>query len=212
MNLPLSSLFFESHVPSDKLMIILHGRGDSAEGFRFFPQELGFSDINYLLLNAPNESYPGYSWYGFPPHQLEGIQASSKLLTQTLDILFSDKYSPEKTILFGFSQGSLLTFEFGCRYKEVLAGYLSISGYIYDPEKIIQEMNPKIKEQPWLCTHGYEDPVIPYEVSQEQVEVLQDAGLNVEFKSYHKPHTISAEELSDLRIWIKKVSESMPST
>ena len=48
-NLPLDSLFFPSQVPSTKLIIVLHGRGDSAEGFRFFPEELGFKDVKYLL-------------------------------------------------------------------------------------------------------------------------------------------------------------------
>lgn len=203
MNLPLQHLFFPSQTPSDKLIIVLHGRGDSAEGFRFFPQEMGFEDYNYLLLNAPIESYPGFSWYDFPPHQLEGINHSSQLLTQTLDALFEDKYSPEKTFLLGFSQGSLLTFEFGSRYKECLAGYLALSGYIYDAETIIEEMNPAVNQDNWLCTHGYEDEVLPFAHSEEQVQMLQNAGFNITFKPYHKSHTLCDPEIADIRAWIK---------
>jgi phospholipase/carboxylesterase len=203
MNLPLKHLFFESYTPSNKLIIILHGRGDSAEGFRFFPEELNLSEFNYILLNAPMESYPGFSWYDFPPNQFAGISHSSKLLTHTLDLLFEDRFSPSETFLFGFSQGSLLTFEFGSRYNKPLAGYLAISGYIYDVQKILEQMNPNVNQNNWLCTHGFEDEVLSYSTSKEQVELLQEGGFNIDFRSYHKTHTILREEIADIRAWIK---------
>lgn len=202
MTLPLEHLFFPAEEPSNKLIIVLHGRGDSAEGFRFFPQELGFTDVNYLLLNAPYEYYPGYSWYDLPPNQSQGIHASSEMLTHTLDILFSEQFTPDQTILFGFSQGSLLTFEFGSRYKEVLAGYMAISGYIYDSEKILKEMNPKVNQGQWFCSHGYEDDVLPFEQSQAHVKNLQAGGFKIDFRTYHKPHTIALEEIKDIKQWI----------
>lgn len=202
MTLPLSHLFFESKTASDKLIIILHGRGDSAEGFRFFPDELALNDMNYLLLNAPMESFPGFSWYDFPPNQKEGITKSIGLLTHTLDILFEDRFTPEKTILFGFSQGSLLTFEFGARYQEVLAGYMAISGYIYDAKLLTEQMNPKVNQNNWFCSHGFEDEVLPYQISKEQVAILESSGFHIDFRSYHKTHTIAPDELRDIKEWI----------
>jgi len=201
-NLPLDSLFFPSKTPSNKLMIILHGRGDSAEGFRFFPQELNIPDMNYLLLNAPFEYYTGFSWYDLPPNQLPGIEYSQKVLTDILDKVFQDKYEPSQTILFGFSQGSLLTFEFGSRYKEVLAGYIAVSGYIYDADKILVEMNKAVNQGNWLCTHGYEDDVLAYEESRAQVEMLLDGDFEIDFRVYHKTHTIDLMELKEIKKWI----------
>ncbi len=203
-NLPLHSLFFPSVKPSNKLIIVLHGRGDSAEGFRFFPQELGFDDVNFLLLDAPFEYYTGFSWYDLPPNQLPGIEYSSNVLSQTLDMLFEDRYEPSKTILFGFSQGSLLTFEFGSRYKEVLAGYIGVSGYIYDAHKILLEMNTDVNNGHWLCTHGYEDDVLPFSQSKSQVETLQKGGFDIDFRAYHKTHTVDMGELSEIREWINE--------
>jgi phospholipase/carboxylesterase len=204
MTLPLDGLFFESKTPSNKLMIILHGRGDSAEGFRFFPQELGIDDMNYLLLNAHTESYPGFSWYDFPPNQLQGINYSKELLTQTLDLLFEDRFSPEETILFGFSQGSLLTFEFGSRYHHPLAGYIAISGYIYDAVQILEDMNPDVNQGNWLCTHGFEDDVLPYVTTASQIKTLQEGSFKIDFRSYHKTHTMIMPEIQDIKAWIKE--------
>ena len=186
-------------------MIILHGRGDSSRGFTWLPPELGLDDMNYLLLDAPYNYYGGYSWYDLPPNQLEGIKHSSAILREVLDSLFEEQYDATQSILFGFSQGSLLTFEFGLRYEKALAGYIAVSGYIYDVKKLATEMNPSVKKSKWLCTHGRVDDVLPYVESKTQVKVLQDAGLEVEFHSYDKPHTIVKEEVIMIREWIKNL-------
>jgi len=202
--LPLKHIFIPSKVPSKKLMIILHGRGDSSQGFTFLPNYLNIDEMNYLLLDAPYEYFGGYSWYDLPPNQLDGIVYSSRLLTDTLDTLFEDDFNAEESFLFGFSQGALLTFEFGARYEKVLAGYIAISGYIYDANTLLKEMNPKVNSSNWLCTHGTYDDVLPYDISRSQIDILQHGGFNITFKSYDKAHNIDQEELNMIRSWIKE--------
>ena len=202
LNLKLTNKFYPSKTPSKKLMIILHGRGDSSDGFTWLPPYLKLEDMNYLLLDAPYEYFGGRSWYGMAPDQEEGIIASSKILTEILDELFEEQFDASQSFLFGFSQGSLLTFEFGARYHKTLAGYMAISGYIYDAEKLLVEMNTKVKEGKWLCTHGTSDGVLPYASSKAQVETLQKGGFDIAFKTYDKDHTIVEEELGMIREWI----------
>ena len=202
-NLPLNHIFIPSKVPSKKLMIILHGRGDSSNGFTFLPEYLNIDEMNYLLLDAPFEYYGGFSWYDLPPHQLEGIEYSRNILTGVLDTLFEEEFNAHESFLFGFSQGSLLTFEFGARYEKVLAGYIAVSGYIYDANNLLQEMNQDVKASSWLCTHGIYDEVLPFSTSREQVEVLQNGGFDIAFKSYQKDHTVAEDELIMLAEWIK---------
>ena len=204
-NLALDNIFIPSKVPSKKLTIILHGRGDSSEGFRGLPEFLEIDEMNYLLLDAPFEYFTGFSWYQLPPDQLPGIEYSSKLLTEILDELFEERFNADESFLFGFSQGSLLTFEFGARYHKVLAGYIAVSGYIYDAEKLLKDMNQEVKRSHWLCTHGTYDNVLPFETSKEQVEVLQNGGFEIEFKSYKKDHSIDRDELTMISEWIKRI-------
>ena len=205
LELALENIFIPSKVPSKKLMIIMHGRGDSSEGFVGFPSFIGIDEMNYLLLDAPFEYFTGLSWYQLPPDQLPGIEYSSKLLTEVLDELFKEQFSAEESFLFGFSQGSLLTFEFGARYHKVLAGYIGVSGYIYDAQKLLDEMNPEVKESHWLCTHGTQDDVLPFDVSHEQVEILQNGGFEIEFKAYRKEHFIDADELKMITQWMRNI-------
>jgi len=202
-NLKLNNIFIPSKVASKKLMIILHGRGDSSRGFTFLPPYLNIDEMNYLLLDAPYDYYGGFSWYDLPPNQLEGIAYSSSILSDTLDTLFEEDFNAHESFLFGFSQGALLTFEFGTRYKKVLAGYIAVSGYIYDAEILLQEMNQDVKTSNWLCTHGTYDDVLPFNVSKEQVETLQNGGFDITFKSYQKVHTVAEDELIMITEWIK---------
>ena len=202
LDLPLDNLFIPSQVPSKKLMIVLHGRGDSSEGFVNLPQFINIETMNYLLLDAPFEYFGGCSWYQLPPDQLPGIEYSSKLLKETLDIVFGEDFEASQSFLFGFSQGCLLTFEFGARYEKVLAGYIGVSGYIYNTQKLIEEQNPNATASSWLCTHGRFDNVLPYDTSKEQIEELQKSGWEIEFHSYDKEHTLDRDELAMISEWI----------
>ncbi|MBU1927722.1 serine esterase [bacterium] len=202
-NLALENIFIPSKTPSKRLMIVLHGRGDSSEGFTGLPAFLNIESMNYLLLDAPFEYHTGFSWYQLPPNQLPGIVYSSKLLTEVLDTLFESDFNAYESFLFGFSQGSLLTFEFGSRYHKVLAGYIAVSGYIYDEQKLLLEMNEEVKNARWLCTHGTCDNVLLFENSKTQVQTLQDGGFAVEFKAYEKDHSLDREELEMISKWIQ---------
>ena len=207
-DLPLFNIFVPSQVPSKKIMIVLHGRGDSSKGLTWLPQFLGFDDMNYLLLDAPYEYFGGCSWYDLPPNQLIGIAHSSSLLADTLDTLFEEEYDASQSFLFGFSQGALLTFEFGARYERELAGYIGVSGYIYDADNLLNEMNPALTNANWLATHGTSDEVLPYEVSKSQIQTLQAGGLSIDFQTYDKAHTMVEEEVVYIKNWIQdKINE-----
>ena len=202
-DLQLNNIFIPSKVASKKLMIILHGRGDSSRGFTFLPPYLNIDDMNYLLLDAPYYYYGGFSWYDLPPNQLEGIAHSSSILADTLDTLFEEEFNADESFLFGFSQGALLTFEFGSRYEKVLAGYIAVSGYIYDANNLLQEMNQNVNTSNWLCTHGTSDGVLPFNTSKDQVKTLQNGGFDITFKSYDKDHNVVEDELMMIKEWIK---------
>ena len=202
--LPLGNTFIPAEIPSNKLMILLHGRGGKAEDFSWVADRFGFDDMHYLLLNAPNSYGEGYSWYADAPQHSKGISNSSELLTQTFDMLFEKDFDASQSFLFGFSQGALLTFEFGARYKKRLAGYCAISGQIDNPKRLLQEMNPDLKDANWLCTHGTQDEALDFNTTKNQIKALQDGGFNISFKSYKKPHTIIDEEIMMLKEWMQR--------
>src|SRR5438128_362581 len=147
-----------------RLLIMLHGLGDSIEGFRWLPPALNLPWLNYLLVNAPDEYYGGYSWYDFIGDMKPGVERSRKLLFELLDAQSKEGFAPRQIVLGGFSQGSLMSLDVGLRYPYRLAGIVGISGYVADPEHLIQDLSPVAFQQRLLMTHGVLDPLIPFAV------------------------------------------------
>jgi len=194
---------------SRHLLVALHGLGDSAEGYRFLPSVLKLPWLNYLLLNAPDEYFGGFSWYDFDGDSRPGIHRSRRLITEMLEAQRAAKFPSEQTSLLGFSQGCLMTVDVGFRYSHRLAGLVGISGYVADPEILMRELSPVAKQQQMLFTHGTQDPLIPHAAVRKQIEELQQqAGLNIVWREFVKAHTIAGEEeVGLIRDFLKRCHE-----
>jgi phospholipase/carboxylesterase len=179
---------------SQRLMIMLHGLGDSIEGYRWLPEAMNLPWMNYLLVNAPDDYYGGYAWFEFGGNIVPGVQRSRKMLFDLLDALRTKGFPTEQTTLGGFSQGCLMAVEVGLRYPQPLAGIVGISGWISEPDKLVGELAPVAFQQRLLITHGTLDPLVPFAVTREHVNLLKAAGLRVEWHEFVKPHTIAGED------------------
>jgi phospholipase/carboxylesterase len=190
---------------SKRLMIVLHGLGDSMEGFRWLPGEMRLPWLNYLLVNAPDEYFGGYSWYDIYEQPEPGIVRSRGLLAELLRDLPRRGFALSETVLLGFSQGCLMTIEMGARHPERFAGCVGISGYVHAPEILLRELSSVAREQRFLLTHGTHDPLLPMAMVRRHVQALQQGGLNVEWHEFEKDHTIAGEaELSVIRRFVER--------
>ncbi len=188
---------------SRHLMVMLHGLGDSIEGYRWLPEAMGLPWLNHLLVNAPDEYYGGFSWYDFAHDPLPGVARSRELLFALLDTMRAQGFPTEQTTLGGFSQGCLMSLEVGLRYPHRLAGIVGISGYVSQPEKLLTELSPVALQQRLLITHGTLDPIVPFARTREHVNRLKAAGLKVEWHEFVKVHTIAGEvELETIREFV----------
>ena len=179
---------------SPRLMVVLHGLGDSMEGYRWLPTALDLPWLNYLLVNAPDPHFDGYAWYDFSGDAGTGVERSRALLFEVLDEQRKRGWPTDKTMLFGFSQGSLMTIEVGLRYPHLFAGLIGISGYVHEPERSIRELSPLALQQRFLITHGTGDPLIPFGPVREQVNILKAEGISIQWHEFVKAHTIAGEE------------------
>jgi phospholipase/carboxylesterase len=200
--------FIPAQDPSSRrLLIMLHGLGDSVEGYRWLPEAMKLPWMNYLLVNAPDEYYGGYSWYNFAGESgdiVPGVERSRELLFQLLNARRTAGFPTEQTTLGGFSQGCLMSLDVGLRYPHRLAGIVGVSGYVCEPEKLLKELSPVARQQRLLVTHGTKDTMVPFAESRAQIKLLEDAGLNLEFHSFDKAHTIAGEEeLSVIRNFVR---------
>ena len=189
---------------SKRLMIMLHGLGDSIEGYRWMPEAMNLPWMNHLLVNAPDDYYGGYAWFEFGGNIVPGVERSRNMLFELLDATRARGFPTEQTTLGGFSQGCLMAVDVGLRYPHRFAGLVGVSGWVSEPEQLVQELSPVAFQQRLLVTHGTLDPLVPFAVSREHVNILKAAGLHVEWHEFVKPHTIAGEdELEAIRKFVR---------
>jgi phospholipase/carboxylesterase len=191
---------------SRQLMVVLHGLGDSLEGYRWLPEALECPELNYLLVNAPDLYFGGYSWYDFASDPDAGVRRSRRMLFELLDHCRERGFPSNQTLLFGFSQGCLMTVDTGLRYGHALSGLVGISGYVHRPDELLQELAPDAGRMPILITHGVLDPMVPFASAREQFHNLKSRGLQIEWHEFPKVHTIDGErEMAVIRrfVWAR---------
>jgi len=194
--------FVPAQDPARRLVIVLHGLGDSLEGFQFLPELLALPGVNYLLLNAPLDYFMGFAWYDLEDPE-PGILEGRAKLRDLMAELAAQGWDSRDLVLLGFSQGCLMAVDFGLRYEQPLAGIVGISGYAAFLDRLDSELHPQARRQRWLITHGDEDELLPIGRTRAQMRQLIAAGVPIEWHEFAKTHTLDPErELPLIRDWI----------
>jgi len=200
-------LFPATDGKSKKSMIVLHGLGDSARGYTWLPGALGLRDMNYILVNAPDEYYMGYSWYDYDGDPAPGVKRSREALLELISALKGEGRSPDELFLFGFSQGCLMAIDVAARSNDIFAGVVGISGKVFEPAKLISEATCSGRKQRFLVTHGDNDPVIPVETTRPQIQMMQEAGFQVDWREFKKEHSFAdPEEIDAIRDFVAEAA------
>lgn len=197
------SHFIQAERKSKKLMIVLHGKGDSLDAFKQFHKELELDDVNFLLLNAPKKYLDGYSWYGDPPFQNQGVLKIREKMFRLLDQVESQGWDLRKTILFGFSQGCLVSTDLALHYPKKLGGLVGVSGYFHFYPRWRNEIQSVATQTPWFLTHGKKDDVLPIEETKFGVNKLKSVGLSIDWVETDKDHVFEEDQFPEIRKWVQ---------
>jgi phospholipase/carboxylesterase len=203
------SEFIPAARPSKKLMIVLHGKGDSAKPFRKFNEEINLPELNFLLLNAPRKYLSGYSWYGDPPYQTDAVPKVRERLSKMIDELIAQGWKAKDIYIFGFSQGCLIGADLVLHEKRNFAGFIGVSGYFHFYPGWRRELSAKKHRTPWVLFHGQKDRVLPIEDTKYGTHKLRSLGLNIEWTESTKGHSMDQEEADQIKAWLKKVPSSL---
>jgi phospholipase/carboxylesterase len=202
----LSGAWIEAESASNRTLVVLHGLGDTHDGWSWLPEALGLPWLNYLLLDAPDDYYGGYAWYDLYGDSASGIRRSREALHEVLRHRDTPAHPASETAVLGFSQGCVMALEAGMRFRPPLKGIVGISGYVWEPERLLREAVPAPGRPPVLMTHGRQDPLIPIAQVRLQAEELKTGGFDLEWREFQKAHTVAGEEeLSVIRGFLTRV-------
>ncbi len=189
--------------PLDKAraaMILVHGRGASAEDILSLAREIHHPDYAFL---APQAA--GHTWYplGFmsPIEQNEPYLSSAlQLLGTIVEQVAAAGIPREKLILLGFSQGACLSLEFAARNARRYGGICGLTGGLIGPDGTPRDYSGSLAGTPVFIGSANPDPHIPVSRVDETAIVLEQLGAKVTKRIYPgMGHTVNAEELDYVR-------------
>ena len=181
-------------------MVMLHGRGATAQDILALADELAHPGFAYL---APQAA--GGSWYPFgfmAPIEDNEPYLSSALATvaSLVQQLEQAGIGAKKTMLLGFSQGACLTLEFVARNARRYGGVAGLSGGLIGPEGTSWNSKKSLAGTPILLACSDRDPHIPKERVLESADVLRRLGADVTARLYPElGHTVNQDELLRVR-------------
>ena len=141
-------------------------------------------DTLFVAPDAP-EQVPGapvgFQWFPIPwmdgssqEAAEEGQRQAVEELNAFLDALMVDEdVLPEQVVLFGFSQGTMMSLHVAPRREDEVAGVVAFSGRLMSPETLAEET---VSRPPILLVHGDSDDVVPPQSLPQAAEALQEAG------------------------------------
>ena len=205
--IPLNSFFIPSvnkgMTSGEKLMLVLHGRGDTLDSYKTITKEINVTGLNYLLLNAPFTEFFGYTWYDDSFGFDQRYQRSMEHLLGTIEACERQGYKSEDIFLFGFSQGGRMVLDLFLRLQKRCAGVVAFSPRMTDhPE--IDVTSSEMAQTPLLLAHGLYDDVIPFKETESISQAWKSAMDNMTFKSYEMGHEMDIFQIQFLREWLNE--------
>lgn len=168
------------------VVVFLHGYGANGADLLGLADPLG-EHLPHTLFVAPDAPEAclgapfGFQWFPIPwidgsseEESMRGMMQAADDLNAFLDALMVDEdVLPEQVVLFGFSQGTMMSLHVAPRRENPIAGIVAFSGRLISPEILADEV---VSRPPVLLVHGDQDDVVPPQSLPEAAEALHAAG------------------------------------
>ncbi|GAA6199130.1 alpha/beta fold hydrolase [Aquicoccus sp. SU-CL01552] len=190
------------------IVVFLHGYGANGADLLGLADPLGehLPDTLFVAPDAPENCAGapyGFQWFPIPwldgsseEEAERGMRAAVEDINAFLDALMVDEdVLPEQVVLFGFSQGTMMSLHVAPRREDAVAGIVAFSGRLLSPETLKDEV---VSRMPVLLVHGDQDDMVPPQSLPETAEALQEAGFKDVFAHVMKGtgHGIAPDGLS----------------
>ncbi len=181
-------------------MILIHGRGGSAESILSLSSHLTFPGATYLAPQAAGHTWYPLSFLAPIPQNEPGISSGMRTIAGLIDELGRAGLPPDRIVLLGFSQGACLTLEFAARHARRYALVAGLSGGLIGPPGTPRAYEGSMAHTPVFLGCSDVDAHIPVERVHETGAVFRALDAAVEETIYpDMDHSVTPEELRALR-------------
>jgi phospholipase/carboxylesterase len=191
------------------LLVLHHGRGTDERDL------LGLADAldpaGRLCAVAPRAPLmlpgsSGYHWYLVPRvghPDPDTFHAARSALAEFHDRIWGETgLGPARTVLGGFSMGAVMSYAMALdAERPPVAGIMAFSGFV----PVVEGWQPALKDRQAIrafIAHGRADPVIEIGFGRRAKDLLEAAGLGVEYRESDVAHQIDPSRLADAAAWL----------
>jgi phospholipase/carboxylesterase len=181
-------------------VILVHGRGASAEDILSLAEELSFPEFAYYAPEAADHSWYPYSFLAPFERNQPWLDSALRLLARIVEDTIAGGVPRNKIALMGFSQGACLSTEFISRNAVQYGALIAFTGGLIGPLGTQFAYSGDLAGTPCFLGAGDPDAHVPWARVEESAAVLAKLGGEVTLRRYPgMPHTINDEEIERAR-------------
>ena len=182
---------------SKKAIILLHGRGATAESILSLADYLELADFSIFAPQAAQRTWYPYGFMASDEGNLSALNSSLQQVSLLFQFLIENGKAPEQIYVMGFSQGACLSLEFAARSAQKLGGVVAFTGGLIGEKLEEKKYSGDFQGTPILLSSSAHDMHVPAKRIHDSSQLLQKMGAEVSLKFFKDElHTIRPEELT----------------
>jgi phospholipase/carboxylesterase len=179
-----------------KALIMLHGRGASAEDILKLTSFLNIGEFSILAPQATNNTWYPYSFLAPRVQNEPWLSSALELLTDIVQDINNAGIPKDQIYFLGFSQGACLTLEYITRNATNWGGAVAFTGGLIGDKLYPESYKGDFQKTSVFIGTSDPDPHVPVERVKETTLLLKNMNASVTEKIYHNMgHTISEDEI-----------------
>ena len=187
-------------------VVLLHGRGSSAEDILGLAQEFDLPELAYLAPEAAEHTWYPYSFLSPIELNQPWLDSALNLVAETLQRAITAGIERPKIAIVGFSQGACLAMEFVARNAVRYGGLVAFTGGLIGPPGARFVYSGELSGTACFLGAGDRDPHVPWKRVEETASVLSGLGAVVTLRRYPGlPHTINEDEIDHAKTILRRL-------
>lgn len=182
---------------AEKVLLLLHGRGSTAEDIISFAGNLHTNATHIIAPQARNNTWYPYGFMSPVIHNEPWLTSAITLLEDIMTDIQNAGIQTQQVFLIGFSQGACLCLEFAGRNGKQYGGIVAFTGGLMGEVLDTKNYQGDFDETKIFIGNSDNDPHVPLHRSEESKKILEGLGANVTLKIYKgMGHTINEDEIN----------------
>ena len=194
-------------------MVLLHGRGASAESILGLAAELARPDFAFLAPQAAGSTWYPYGFLAPLDRNEPWLGSALRLVGAVVERAAAAGVPPARLLLVGFSQGACLALEYAARRPRRYGGVAALTGGLIGPDGTPRNATGSLAGTPVFLGSADPDPHVPRARVEESGRALEAMGARVTTRLYPgMGHTVNEDELERVRAMMAEVADGSCST